>query len=287
MATRSPFMITPSECESLVGQPSVKFIDASWYLPAQSRDPIAEFNEARIPGAVFFDLDLIADQQTDLPHMLPTAEEFQRAVSALGISNDDQIVVYDGPGLFSCARVWWMFRIMGAENVRILEGGFDDWRSKGRPVETGNPVNPNPGIFTASFKRDRVWDVNQIRANLKSGEALILDARSFDRFAGRTPEPRPGLQSGHIPGSRSLPFNELVENGRLKDIETLRSIFEKLSISSDRKVVTSCGSGVTAAVISLALASIGHDNSFLYDGSWAEWGQADNAPVAQWPDGEN
>lgn len=283
MSQRSEFTITAQEAAGLIGQPGTAFVDASWYLPAQNRDGRAEFDEIRIPGAVYFDIDEISDRDSPLPHMLPSPDTFAQAVGGMGIAHTDEIIVYDGPGLFSCARVWWMFRIMGARNVRIVDGGFDSWRKKGLPTERGLPEPIRKAVFQPDFDASRVKSIADIRANMKTGAAMVLDARPYGRFTGEVPEPRPGLRSGHIPGSHSLPFSEFVENGKLKDITALKAIFGGLSL--DREAITTCGSGVTAAVISLALESVGHTNNSLYDGSWAEWGQAEDAPIAQWEDG--
>ena len=280
---RGPHTIDPQTLAGLLGSDDLRLVDGSWYLPAQNRDAIQEFAAARIPGAVYFDIDAISDRTSDLPHMLPDADAFGAAVGALGISETDNIVVYDGPGVFSAARVWWMFRIMGAERVRVLDGGFDGWRAAGLPVESGDAASPKSADFKARLQRDAVTDMDTIRAGLKTGDAQILDARSFERYAGQAPEPRPGLRSGHIPGSRSLPFQRLTEDGRLKDISDLKEIFAEYSLA-DRPVITSCGSGVTAAVISLALETVGHPSHSLFDGSWAQWGAAPDVPVARWED---
>lgn len=281
---RGPYTITPDELEALLGAPDLRMIDGSWYLPAQNRDAKAEFATSRIPGAVYFDIDARSDQSSPLPHMLPTPEAFAKASGALGVSETDDIVVYDGPGVFSAPRVWWMFRVMGAKRVRVLDGGFDRWKSDGRPVETGAPVQPEPAKFEAYFNTGAVADIDDIRATIKSGAVQILDARPYERFTGQTPEPRPGLRGGHMPGAKSLPVAELTENGRLKDIYALKQIFAELAVGEGRPTITSCGSGVTAAVISLALETAGHFSHRLYDGSWSEWGQADSAPVARWED---
>ncbi len=280
----NPNLIEPDELAGRLGQSGLGIVDASWYLPAQKRDGRAEYFSARIPGAVYFDIDEIADKSAGLPHMLPSPEVFAGAVGALGISEHDDIVVYDGPGIFSAARVWWSFRVMGAKNVRLLDGGFDRWRNAGLPVETGKPPARPPAIFVPRFDASKVAGIADIRANLKSGHSLLLDARPFARFAGQAEEPRPGLRSGHVPGAKSLPTDQLVSDGRLRPVAELQQIFDGLALDAHRHAITSCGSGVTAAIISLALVSAGHDNHALYDGSWAEWGKAENAPVAKWPD---
>jgi thiosulfate/3-mercaptopyruvate sulfurtransferase len=283
MTGRSPYTIAAEALQTLLGEPGVSIVDASWYLPAQNRDGRAEYLAARIPGAAFLDIDEASEPGGALPHMLPSAADFAAIAGQLGIFETDRIIVYDGPGLFSAARAWWMFRVMGARDVRVLDGGFDRWREEGRPVETGAPALRRNAVFQATLDSSAVRTIDDIRINLKSGKAQILDARPYARFTGETAEPRPGLRSGHIPGSRSLPFDRLVERGALKDLQALREIFSEYALTPLRPAITTCGSGVTAAVISLALASIGHENSGLYDGSWAEWGQADDAPVARWP----
>jgi thiosulfate/3-mercaptopyruvate sulfurtransferase len=282
MSERSRFTITQQELRTRLGEPKLRIVDGSWYLPAQNRDAAAEYRTARIPGAVRFDIDEIADKSTGLPHMLPKPAQFAEAVGAMGIAETDDIVVYDGPGLFSAPRVWWTFQVMGAKSVRVLDGGFDAWKAAGLPVETGAPKSPGAAVFTPEFASDRVRGIEDIRQNLKSSQALVLDARPRPRFAGQAAEPRPGLRSGHMPGAKSLPGDRFSVDGRLRDVEELRDIFANAYLVPDRPAITTCGSGVTAAIISLALESIGHTNHALYDGSWAEWGKADDAPVARW-----
>jgi thiosulfate/3-mercaptopyruvate sulfurtransferase len=286
MPDENPFFISATALAARLADtgktPGLRIVDGSWYLPAQNRDAAAEYAAARIPGAVRFDIDAVSDKSTALPHMLPKPEEFARVAGELGISESDDIVVYDGPGLFSAARVWWTFRVMGARNVRILEGGFDRWQAAGLPVETGAPHRPVPAKFNAAFARDKVAGIAAIRANVHTGQATILDARPAGRFAGTAPEPRPGLRSGHMPGAKSLPADTLVSDGKLKYISELKKIFQQFSLDPEKPAITTCGSGVTAATITLALESVGHRRHALYDGSWAEWGQADDAPVARW-----
>ena len=282
MSQERPFTITPDELHTRLGEDRLRIVDASWYLPAQNRDGRAEHEAARIPGAVYFDLDAISDTSSPLPHMLATPQAFAEAVGAMGIAETDDIVVYDGPGVFSSARVWWNFRVMGAKSARVLDGGFDRWRAAGRPVETGTPSPRKPAVFKPVFDAARVRTIDDIRANLKLGEQLIFDARPAGRFTGDVPEPRPGLRSGHIPGAQSMPADTFSLDGRLKDIDELKPMFEAVALTPGRHAITSCGSGVTAAIISLALDTIGHTSHSLYDGSWAEWGQAEDAPVATW-----
>jgi thiosulfate/3-mercaptopyruvate sulfurtransferase len=282
----SDFFIPAAELAARLGDAKLKVVDGAWYLPAQNRDAAAEYAQARIPGAVRFDIDEVSDKSSDLPHMLPSPEDFARAAGAIGISRDDDIVVYDGPGVFSSARVWWTFRVMGALSVRILAGGFDRWKAAGYPVETGAPSSPKPAVFQTAFASERVATIDDMRANLRSGHSLVLDARPYARYAGQAPEPRPGLRGGHIPGSKSLPADRLVRDGALVPGDELRAIFRELALDAHREAITTCGSGVTAAIISLALSSSGHDNHRLYDGSWAEWGKAEAAPTAKWIAGQ-
>lgn len=258
---------------------TLSVLDASWYLPTQNRDAKAEFMAGRIPGAQYFDIDRIADRDNPLPHMMPSASQFARQASELGIRESDSIVVYDGAGIFSCARAWWMFKTMGAERVQILEGGFKGWKKAGFAIETGPPETPRPVKFHANFTPDRIATLEDILSNLESGRATVLDARSTERFEGTAPEPREGLRSGHIPGSLSLPFQALTQDGTLKPEQELVKIFSELGIAQQTPIITSCGSGVTAAVIALALDTIGHKNHSLYDGSWSEWGLNPDVPV--------
>ncbi|MEO0329622.1 MAG: 3-mercaptopyruvate sulfurtransferase [Pseudomonadota bacterium] len=273
--------ISQEETINLIGRDDVSFVDSSWYLPAQKRDGYAEYRSMRIPGAVFFDINQIVDPDTDLPHMLPSPEQFARAVSLLGISHENRIIVYDGPGLFCAPRAWWTFSIMGAQDVRILEGGFDQWKAKDLPMETGNPNPPRAKLFKTNFNSDRVASKLDVQAAIKNAEAKILDARSINRFLGTEPEPREGLRSGHMPGAKSLPFTELITNeGKMIDRSELETLFQSMNIDQDTPIITSCGSGVTAAVISLALTQAGFHNHRLYDGSWAEWGQPNGPEIA-------
>lgn len=265
-------IITQRDALELVGNPNVTFIDGSWYLPAQNRDGQAEFSKRRIPGAVYFDLDKIADTDTDLPHMLPHADVFAHVVGAIGISSDKPIIVYDGPGMFSAPRVWWTFKVMGARDVKILEGGFDSWRENDLPIETGPPSTKKPEVFSPEFRSAKVASISIVERNTKTKEAIAIDARPTPRFQGKAPEPRPGLRSGHIPGSKSIPTDRVVKDGKLADVTTLERHFRNAGISHDTPVITTCGSGVTAAILTLALEETGRENHQLFDGSWAQWG---------------
>ncbi len=273
--TDSP-LISTDELAALLDDPALRIVDGSWHL--DGRDALAEFAEARLPGAVFFDLDAVSDHSTDLPHMLPTAAAFAEAVGGLGIAATDTIVIYDTVGLFSAARVWWTFRTMGATKVRVLDGGLPQWRAAGHSVETGAVAPAKPATFMASSVPDAVADVPTVMAAL-TGDAQVVDARPAARFLGQSPEPRPGLRSGHMPGALNLPMKSVLDdNGRLKRGKTLASAFHDAGVDLDRPIVTTCGSGVTAAVLSLALAELDTD-SRLYDGSWAQWGSGTQTPV--------
>jgi thiosulfate/3-mercaptopyruvate sulfurtransferase len=275
---RSRFVVSADWVEKQLGAPEFRIVDASWYLPAQGRNGALEYSTGHIPGAVFFDQDVIADTTTGLPHSLPSPSFFAQAVGQLGISADDTIVVYDGPGFFSAPRAWWMFRVMGARRVYVLDGGLDGWKAEGRPLQTDMP-EPAPVTFEARFDRARITSFDQMSEIADTGDKQIADARPAGRFTGEEPEPREGMRSGHMPGARSVPAASLSENGRLKDLATLRSIFTSAGIDLNNPVVTSCGSGVTAAAVTLALESLGHSDNSLYDGSWSEWGSKTDTPI--------
>jgi thiosulfate/3-mercaptopyruvate sulfurtransferase len=259
---------------------NVRVLDASWYLPAQNRDAKAEYAAAHIRGAAFFDIDAIADRTSSLPHMLPTPQDFGKAVGALGVSNADTVVIYDGAGIFSAPRAWWTFRVFGHDNVAVLDGGLPKWLREGRPMESG-PAKCRTVPFTASYRPELVRDFAAVSENLRSHIAQVLDARSEGRFKGTEPEPRPGLKGGHIPGSRNLPFQALIDpkTGTMKPREELAEIFVAAGISPNSQVITSCGSGLTAAILAYGLFLIGHIDAAVYDGSWSEWGGRDDAPV--------
>ena len=258
----------------------VRVVDGSWHMPSDGRDAAAEFLAARIPGAVHFDLEAISDHANPLPHMLPSPEAFAAAVGALGIASADSIVVYDSRGLFSAARVWWMFRVMGHENVAVLDGGLPRWVAEGRPVVSGPAQAPASRTFVPRFRPDLVRDADQVLRVAESREALILDARAADRFRGEAPEPRPGLRSGHIPGSSNLPWPTLLKEGALLPAGDLAKRFADADVDTGRPLVTTCGSGVSAATLSLALAILGRWDVPVYDGSWTEWGGDESFPVA-------
>ncbi|WP_054310999.1 3-mercaptopyruvate sulfurtransferase [Mesorhizobium sp. 1M-11] len=278
MAEDSPFTVDADWLEQRLGQPGLSIVDASWYLPAQKRDARSEYDAAHIPGAVFLDQDAVSDQDSPLPHTLASPRDFAQYVGTMGISADDTIVVYDGPGFFSAPRAWWMFRVMGVFQTYILDGGFDRWKAEGHPV-TAEPTKIAPGIFHADFDASRMASLEDMRRIVAGGETQIADARSPGRFAGAEPEPRAGVRAGHMPGAHNLPYSVLSENGVLLPKSKLREIVEQAGIDLSKPVVTSCGSGVTAAVITLALETLGHTDNRLYDGSWTEWGGLLDTPV--------
>lgn len=259
--------------------PDLRVIDASWYLPDMARDAKAEYQAAHIPGARFFDIDEITDSRSNLPHMAPPPEKFVARMRAMGIGDGHQVVVYDGAGLFSAARVWWTFRLMGKMDIAVLDGGFPKWQAEGREVEDMPPVMRDRHIMV-SRQNHMVKDVTQVAHAAKLGEAEIIDARGPARFKGEVPEPRPGLRQGHIPGSRNVPFATLLNaDGTMKSVADLRATFEAAGVNLAKPAITTCGSGVTAAVLSLALERMGHRNHALYDGSWAEWGMYEDLAV--------
>ena len=260
--------------------PDLRILDASTYLPGVDRDGRTEYDAVHIPGARFFDIDDVSDGRSDLPHMVPPIEKFMSRVRAMGVGDGHQIVVYDGSGLFSAARVWWLFRLMGQNNIAVLDGGLPKWIAEGREVEDLAPVIRDRHM-TVRFQNQMVRDVTQVSSASKLGTSQIVDARAAARFRGEAPEPREGLRAGHIPNSRNVPFTDLLNDDKtMKTPDQTRAIFESAGVDLKRPIITTCGSGVTAAVLGLALERMGYDMWSLYDGSWAEWGMFPTVPVA-------
>jgi thiosulfate/3-mercaptopyruvate sulfurtransferase len=280
MTAPLPTLVSTDWLAAHLGEPDLRVIDATWYLPHLKRDARAEHAERHIPGAVYFDVDAISDQNSPLPHMLPDPETFARAAGALGIGSEDRVVAYGGRGMIASARAWWMFRVFGHEQVAVLDGGLAKWRAEGRPLETGAPT-PAARRLTAAFRKELVADLDRVRATLEAQREQVIDARSHGRFVGAEPEPRPGLRSGHIPGSVSLPYDRLFrrEDDTLLPPDGLRAAFGEAGLDLERPVVATCGSGVSAAVLTLGLYLLGRGETAVYDGSWSEWGGRPETPV--------
>ena len=260
--------------------PDLRVLDASWYLPGSKRDPFAEYQAAHIPGARFFDLDDVSDHRSDLPHMVPPVEKFMSRMRAIGVGDGHQIVVYDGSGLFSAPRVWWLFKLMGQMDIAVLDGGFPKWQAEGHPVEDLPPILRDRHMMVRR-QNQMVKDVTQVSAASKLGESEIVDARSPGRFYGKDPEPRPGLRAGHIPGSKNVFYKDLLKaDDTMKSPDEMRQVFLEAGVDLDKPVITSCGSGVTAAILSLGLTRMGKTDHSLYDGSWTEWGMFPTLPIA-------
>ena len=284
MTTTDDPLVTTDWLAAHLNDANVKVVDATFKLPGVLPLPKDDYLAAHIPGAVFFDVDAVSDHSNPLPHMFPSAKQFGRDVGALGVGNDDTVVLYDAGGWVAGPRAWWMFLSYGHDKVRLLDGGLKKWRAEGRPVEAGE-VTPKPATFAAAYDARRVRSIGEMIANVERKTEQVIDARAGDRFEGRAPEPRPGLRAGHIPNSRNVPYNQLFDaaTGVMKPLEELRRVFTGAGVDIDRPIVTSCGSGVSAAVLTLALYRLGVRGSALYDGSWSEWGQAGGPPVATGP----
>ena len=272
-------LVSTDWLSSRLSDPEIRILDATWYLPNVDRDAKAEYDQSHIPNARFFDIDEVSDHRSDLPHMVPPVEKFMSKVRKLGVGDGHQIVIYDSHGLFSAARVWWLFKVMGQKNVAVLDGGLPKWLREGRTVDSSSPLIRDRHMFV-KYHDEMVKDVTQVSSASKLGDFEILDARSAGRFRGEEPEPRPGLRAGHIPGSKNIFYGDLLnEDGTLKSQDKLVEHFKAKAVNLDKPVITSCGSGVTAAIINLALDRIGKTDHALYDGSWTEWGMYPTVPV--------
>jgi thiosulfate/3-mercaptopyruvate sulfurtransferase len=274
---------TTAELAAELGDPNLGVIDASWHLPNTGRIGEAEFRLKHIPGAVFFDIETIADQDQGLPHMLPKPEALAKEMTVLGLGDGMRFVVYDATGLYAGARVWWTLRAYRVDDVRILVGGLPRWIKEGRPLEAGD-AHSKPRVFTPRLEDKFVASLDEVRAALASGSAQVVDARPAERFRGVAPEPRPGVRSGRIPGSLNLPFVDIIEHGSLKSPDALKAAFAEHGIDLQKPIITTCGSGVTAAILALAVEEAGGKVEGLYDGSWAEWGSRADCPVVTGPE---
>ncbi len=280
MSARADPVVSGAWLAARLDAPDVRVIDATWFMPGESNDALALYATRRIPGAIFFDIDSIADIDSPLPHMLPSPEKFASRMRKLGIGDGSRVVVYDNQGLFSAARVWWTFRAMGHEDVFVLDGGFPAWEAAGHAIDDGPPVPRGERHFTVQYRADLVADLADMRRAIEAGASAILDARPAARFRGEAPEPRPGLRSGHMPGALSAPASSLIDaKGSLKSAEELHVVFAAVGADIARPAICTCGSGITAAIIALALARLGRWDARIYDGAWAEWGALSDTPI--------
>jgi thiosulfate/3-mercaptopyruvate sulfurtransferase len=276
---RAEWLVTTDWLAERLEAPDIVVLDGTWHLPPTGRDGRAEYEEAHIPGAHFFDIDLIADTESGLPHTLPSPEKFASTMRRMGIGDGSRIVVYDQLGLFSAARVWWMFRVFGHKDVVLLDGGLPKWMAEERNV-SDEPPAPRERHFTARRHAGKLISADSVQSGLEAGNLQVIDARPADRFAGEAPEPRPGVRPGHAPGAINVPFPTLLnDDGTLKSVDDLRAVFAAAGVKLDQPAATMCGSGVTAALAALALEILGHKNIRLYDGSWADWGADESRPV--------